>query len=178
MTVNELIANAEKMRDIENSVLNIKVEIVGNVSNLAVLKWENEPMTLEDLITALKNPAIENMTGQEKLVTLFNSVFPKSPHDLDLRNVMGIGASEDNFRELYLLVNDNRKQSFDILGLFDFEVGDIIRNRKTGKFGVIKKCYREEGIIKYHLDGTPNNIHTCTNPTERFDKVKRRDDGN
>ena len=177
MTINELLANAEKMLN-SNGSFNIKVEIVGNVSNLAVLKWEKEPMTLDELITALRTPSIDGMTGQEKLVTLFNYDFPKSPHDLDLRNVMGIGANEANFKELFLLVNDNRNSSFDILGHIDFEVGDIIRNRKTGKFGVIKKCYRDEGIIKYHLDDTPNNIHTCCNPAERFDVIKRFDDGN
>ena len=40
-----------------------------------------------------------------------------------------------------------------------FKVGGIIKNLKTGKIGIVTKVY-DEDIIKYHLIGTPNNIHT------------------
>ena len=50
-----------------------------------------------------------------------------------------------------------------------FKVGDKIKNRKTGKIGIITKMYRKEGIIKYHLLKTPNNIHIFSECENRFD---------
>ena len=55
-----------------------------------------------------------------------------------------------------------------------FKVGDKIINKKSGKLGKVTKVY-EEGIIKYHLLGTPNNIHTFSLNEDRFEIIKQKD---
>lgn len=60
----------------------------------------------------------------------------------------------------------------------DFKVGDKIKNRKTGKIGIVTKIYRKEEIIKYHLIGTPNNIHTFSEWENRFEIIKEENDIN
>ena len=51
----------------------------------------------------------------------------------------------------------------------DFKVGCKIKNNKTGKIGIVTKVY-EEGIVRYHLVGTPNNIHTIVG--SEFDRFE------
>jgi hypothetical protein len=53
-----------------------------------------------------------------------------------------------------------------------FKVNDKIKNRKTGKIGVVTKVYEEFGLIYYHLIGTLNNTHIFFPRDERFDIVK------
>ena len=48
-----------------------------------------------------------------------------------------------------------------------FKVKDKIKNLKTGKIGIVTRVY-DEGIVKYHLIGTPNNIHTFAVWENRF----------
>ncbi len=55
-----------------------------------------------------------------------------------------------------------------------FKVGDTIQNLKTGKIGIVTKVYKE-GIIKYHLIGTPNNIHTFAVQKNRFIVIDKRE---
>lgn len=50
-----------------------------------------------------------------------------------------------------------------------FNVGDKIKNRKTGKIGIITKILYECDIIYYHLIGTPNCKHVFSSRDERFD---------
>lgn len=51
----------------------------------------------------------------------------------------------------------------------NFKVNDKIKNNKTGKIGIVTKVY-EEGIVKYYLVGTPNNIHTIVG--SEFDRFE------
>ena len=53
-----------------------------------------------------------------------------------------------------------------------FKSGDIIKNKKTGKIGIVVDCNCNDSILKYYLIRTPNNIHICINPKERFDLFK------
>ena len=54
----------------------------------------------------------------------------------------------------------------------DFKVDRKIKNNKTGKIGIVTKVY-EEGIVKYHLVGTPNNIHNIVGSEfDRFEIIK------
>ena len=55
-----------------------------------------------------------------------------------------------------------------------FKVEDKIRNKKSGKLGKIIKVY-EEGVIKYHLLRTPNNIHTFTLTDNRFEIIVEKE---
>ena len=48
-----------------------------------------------------------------------------------------------------------------------FKVGCTTQNLKTGKIEIVTKVY-DEDIIKYHLNGTPNNIHTFAVWENRF----------
>lgn len=50
-----------------------------------------------------------------------------------------------------------------------FKVGDKIKNRKTGKIGIVTKVYEEVDLIHYHLIGTPNCVHIFSARDERFD---------
>ena len=53
-----------------------------------------------------------------------------------------------------------------------FKVNDIIKNRKTGKIGIVTKVYEEVDLIRYHLIGTPNCGHIFSARDERFDIIK------
>lgn len=55
----------------------------------------------------------------------------------------------------------------------DFKVGDKIKNRKTGKIGIVTRVYDEVNIVNYHLLGTPNCVHTiiCSG-FDRFEIIK------
>lgn len=61
---------------------------------------------------------------------------------------------------------------FNVLTSTIFKVNDKIKNRKTGKIGIVTKVYQKEDIIKYHLIGTPNCIHTFSVWENRFDIIK------
>lgn len=50
-----------------------------------------------------------------------------------------------------------------------FKVGCKIKNNKTGKIGIVTKVY-DVGIVRYHLVGTPNNIHTIVG--SEFDRFE------
>lgn len=48
--------------------------------------------------------------------------------------------------------------------------GDFIRNKKTGKIGiVIDNNYANNGILKWSLASAPKHHHVCVNPRERFE---------
>ena len=51
----------------------------------------------------------------------------------------------------------------------NFKVNDKIKNNKTGKIGIVTKVY-DVGIVRYHLVGTPNNIHTIVG--SEFDRFE------
>lgn len=51
----------------------------------------------------------------------------------------------------------------------NFKVNDKIKNNKTGKIGIVTKVY-DGGIVRYHLVGTPNNIHTIVG--SEFDRFE------
>lgn len=55
-----------------------------------------------------------------------------------------------------------------------FKVGSRIKNHKTGKIGIVTRVYDEGiNIVKYHLLGTPNNIHTIVGSEfDRFEVIK------
>lgn len=55
-----------------------------------------------------------------------------------------------------------------------FKVGFRIKNNKTGKIGIVTRVYDEGiNIVKYHLLGTPNNIHTIVGSEfDRFEVIK------
>ena len=55
-----------------------------------------------------------------------------------------------------------------------FKVGDTIRNKKSSKLGVVTRVY-EDGVIKYHLLKTPNNIHTFSLSDDRFERVNEKE---
>lgn len=51
-----------------------------------------------------------------------------------------------------------------------FKQGVKIKNTKTGKVGYVvsfEEIY-DLKLLKYHLEGTPNNVHTESRPFERF----------
>lgn len=54
-----------------------------------------------------------------------------------------------------------------------FKNGTKIKNKKTGKIGIVINLNRVGGstILTYHLENTPNNKHICLKPEERFDIV-------
>lgn len=56
-----------------------------------------------------------------------------------------------------------------------FNVGDKIKNRKTGKIGIVAKVIYEHDIIYYHLIGTPNCKHVFFSRDERFDIYTEED---
>ena len=56
-----------------------------------------------------------------------------------------------------------------------FKVHDIIENIKTGKIGKVTKVYKEEGIFRYHLLKTPNNIHVGFFRDNRFKKKENNE---
>lgn len=56
-----------------------------------------------------------------------------------------------------------------------FKVGSRIKNYKTGKIGIVTQVYDEGiNIVKYHLLGTPNNIHTIVG--SEFDRFEVKKD--
>lgn len=56
----------------------------------------------------------------------------------------------------------------------DFKVGCKIKNNKTGKIGIVTRVYNEGiNVVRYHLLGTPNNIHTIVGSEfDRFEVIK------
>ena len=56
----------------------------------------------------------------------------------------------------------------------DFKVGCKIKNNKTGKIGIVTCVYDEINIVKYHLLGTPNCIHTIVG--SEFDRFEVKKD--
>ena len=55
-----------------------------------------------------------------------------------------------------------------------FKVGSRIKNNKTGKIGIVTRVYDEGiNIVKYHLLGSPNNIHTIVGSEfDRFEIIE------
>lgn len=55
-----------------------------------------------------------------------------------------------------------------------FKIGSRIKNNKTGKIGIVTRVYDEGiNIVRYHLLGTPNNIHTIVGSEfDRFEVIK------
>ena len=61
----------------------------------------------------------------------------------------------------------------------DFKVGCKIKNNKTGKIGIVTCVYDEINIVKYHLLGTPNCIHTIVGSEfDRFEVIGDENDIN
>lgn len=57
------------------------------------------------------------------------------------------------------------------MNINQFTVGSRIKNNKTGKIGIVTRVYREGiNIVRYHLLGTPNNIHTIVG--SEFDRFE------
>ena len=54
------------------------------------------------------------------------------------------------------------------------QVGDVIKNTKTGKMGIVlSNDLAGSYYIEYHLIGTPNCKHTCLKPQDRFIKLNK-----
>lgn len=55
-----------------------------------------------------------------------------------------------------------------------FKVGFRIKNNKTGKIGIVTRVYDEDvNVVRYHLLGTPNNIHTIVGSEfDRFEIIE------
>lgn len=55
-----------------------------------------------------------------------------------------------------------------------FKIGSRIKNNKTGKIGIVTRVYDEGiNIVRYHLLGTPNNIHTIVGSEfDRFEVIE------
>lgn len=55
-----------------------------------------------------------------------------------------------------------------------FKVGSRIKNNKTGKIGIVTRVYDEGvNVVRYHLLGTPNNIHTIVGSEfDRFEIIE------
>lgn len=63
----------------------------------------------------------------------------------------------------------------DVIEICEWKTGDIITNTKTNKLGIIISVYPKDmkdstkGVyVKWCILNTPNNIHICLNPDERF----------
>ena len=63
----------------------------------------------------------------------------------------------------------NTTNTTNIVNVKNFKVNDKIKNNKTGKIGIVTKVY-DVGIVRYHLVGTPNNIHTIVG--SEFDRFE------